>query len=63
MALALRFDECADAAEEQQVYLGRQQIADQLGRGQVVLGDAEDMLHLGADRDRLQGPVEDAATR
>ena len=61
MALGVRFDERADPAEEQQVDLSHQQMADQVCRGQVVLGDAKNLLHLGADRNRLQGAIEHAA--
>ena len=63
MGFGPRLDERADAAKEQQVDLRGQQALDQLGRGQVILGDGEGALHLGADRDRFRAPFEDAAAR
>ncbi len=61
LAFGMGFEVGADAAEEQQIDFGRQHLADQLGRGQVVFADGEDALHLGADRDRFGDAVEDAA--
>ena len=42
MAFAARLDEGADAAEPQQIDRGGEQVADQLGRGQMVRVDAEE---------------------
>src|SRR3546814_1066785 len=49
----------ADAAEPQQLYLRLQQALDELARRHAVLGDAEALLHLRGDLDRLGAALED----
>src|SRR3546814_18610603 len=51
----------ADAAEPQQLYLRLQQALDELARRHAVLGDAEALLHLRGDLDRLGAALEDTA--
>src|SRR3546814_3488712 len=61
MAFRLSVHVGSVAAEPQQLYLRLQQALDELARRHAVLGDAEALLHLRGDLDRLGAALEDTA--